>query len=809
MEHNTTLFFLKEAFPSIKRLSVMVSALEFRSTTNLNISFYNVSLLKSNWTINGLNLFICEASLAKTEIYLSVKKRASGTVDMYRSTIGHLHVSGKFQIHIADCNINGKIRNFTPVFEVISCEINITNCVFSKNYGGTSAAVVKAYSSQVNIRNVSFSFNYGLNGIIELLDKSNMYLMNCTFDNNGHWYYMKSAILVKSNSSAVISHSRFVRNRAAFGAALCVFPSGSTMVTNSVFQNNDAQRGGVINIHDQPNLLLKKERDTFASQLHKTKSFGIEIPNRVSNDFLTHFQPFFTVDDTMNNNLHHACIVNSSIFMRNYGFESGGVIYVQGRSVHIENSNFTRNLGGFGGAVRGCQNATINVKATIFKNNRALIGATIAAEYSVILSMDQIRFDYNDDWNLTGTAFRLISYSKIRISNSIFINNANVPVVLNVDNFTDVSVINSTFKMHNDYGSSVLYATNNVRVKFANCSFYKHGGFYASENAYVYMEQCSIEGSHHVEMAIIIWIQYSSHLYLNNTNITSTNPQIDVTFLQVDSGSAATFDHCLYIENHIMQGHIVVKGKSTLLIYHCEFKNNRPGTAIFLLNHYVDLIYLENSKLSITGSAFYNNSIVPFLGMSRDSSLIDTLDSNVNITSSLFLFNTADNAVSAENKESSSYVQIHSCRFNNSGSSIKLTNIPNVNIQNVFFQVHIKTHYYNPGTLSIIKGQFIRIAFSYFESNQENPVQINFIQYSFLKQHTQLMTCQTNLSDGKSFLETNAENFFHRATSAGFIKIDHRVAVKVQQEETEYASSKWLNLYRESCFFWVQGDSTL
>ena len=66
---------LKEAFSRIKNPSVMVSALEFTSTANLNVSFNNVSLLKSNWTINGLNLFLCKVSLAKTEIRLSLMKR--------------------------------------------------------------------------------------------------------------------------------------------------------------------------------------------------------------------------------------------------------------------------------------------------------------------------------------------------------------------------------------------------------------------------------------------------------------------------------------------------------------------------------------------------------------------------------------------------------------------------------------------------------------------------------------------------------------------------------------------------------------
>ena len=775
---------------------MLVSSLDFTSTTQFNVSFENASLLKSTWEINGLSLSVFNANLAKTEIYLSLEKYAlekmSGTAYINRSIIGHLHVSGKFKIHVEQCKMIGKLRNSTSVFEIINSEINILNSVFSKNYGGTGPAVVKACCSQVNIRNAFFSRNYGLNGLIELLDNSNMSLINCTSENNGHWYYMRSSILVKSKSSAVISQSRFIKNIASFGAALCVFPGASAIVVDSVFHDNCAQRGAVINIHDQLNLTLQKEPKNTASKLLKTKPYSIEIQNKISNNLSIHVQHLSTVQETLNDVVHYGCIVNSSIFMRNHGFESGGVIYVQNRTVYIENSNFTRNLGGFGGAIRGFQNAVINMKGTTFKNDRAVLGAAIAAEYSVILRMDQIIFDYDDDWNLTGSAFRLGSYSSMKISNSFFINTANVPVVLNVDNFTDVSIVNSTFRMYTDYGSSVLYATNTVKVKFTNCSFFKHGGFYASDNAHVHMDQCSIARSHHVEMTIIIWIQYSSHLYLNNTIITTTDAQISITFLQADSGSTAIFNHCMYSENHILQGHLVVKGGSTLLIHDCEFINNTPGIKRFLFDDYVDLIYLENSKLTITKSSFYNNSIVPFdQTTSIDSSLIHASDSDVNLTSVWFLFNTADNAISSENKVSSSFVQIHSCSFNNTGGSIKLTNVPIVNIQNVYFQVHIKKRFYNPGTLTIIKGQFIRIAFSHFQSSPENPVQINFIQYKFFKQYMQLLTHQTNLSDGKDLLETNAENFLHKARSVGFIKIDHPVAVKVQQEETGFASSKF------------------
>ena len=144
----------------------------------------------------------------------------------------------------------------------------------------------------------------------------------------------------------------------------------------------------------------------YTKQNHSAQKFKTEFQII----FQLSFQQFLTAEEALNNIVHYACIVNNSTFMRNHGLESGGVIYVQGRSVYIENSNFIRNLGGFGGAVRGCQNATINVKGTTFKNDRAFIGAAIAVEFSVILSMDQIRYDYNDYWNLTGTAFRLGSY---------------------------------------------------------------------------------------------------------------------------------------------------------------------------------------------------------------------------------------------------------------------------------------------------------------------------------------------------------------------------------------------------------------
>ena len=72
----TELFFLKDKFPSIRNLSVWVSSLDLTSTTQLNVSFNNVSLLKSTWKTYGLGLSGFNANLAKTEIYLPLGQYA-------------------------------------------------------------------------------------------------------------------------------------------------------------------------------------------------------------------------------------------------------------------------------------------------------------------------------------------------------------------------------------------------------------------------------------------------------------------------------------------------------------------------------------------------------------------------------------------------------------------------------------------------------------------------------------------------------------------------------------------------------------
>ena len=505
-----------------------------------------------------------------------------------------------------------------------------------------------------------------------------------------------------------------------------------------------------------------------------------------------------------------SCTVNDSTFFKNYGVFSGGAIYVQGRTLLLYNTSFILNSAGFGAAVDAQNNAMIFAKNTTFRNNYCFIGSQINAENSVYLHLDNILFDYSDFGDVTGVGFRIISHSSIRIYGSKFI--TNMPLPLDIENFTDITVVDSEFRMYWDYGSGVIYAENNVKINFTRCSFFKNGGFQIFDNTFLFMDHCSIVRSHHVASLFIVWIKFGSHFYLKDTNITGTYPLQSIPFLRAESGSSVTLERCLYADNVILQYHFIIVGGSNMKVVDSLFINNKPnndsGTLYWL---YVDLIHLENSFLSITGSRFLYNSIIPMwvatVYFPVESSILKALDSEVNITDTVFLHNNAHKVLHAGYQEdvpgpAGLYVQITNCTFDNNGSSISLFNIAEILFQKVVFQVNVESIALQPwtaGTIRITKGKFVRISNSHFISKKKAPSSIEFIQYSFKHQTYHLKTLLTNFSDGSDCVFSNDSKFLTKAKAFGFILVDHEISLTVNEEETGYASSKYISL-KGDCF---------
>ena len=768
-------------------------------STNLHVSFHNVSSLKSAWKIFGLNLIMYKTSLP--EINLTLKgSQKSGVVSLKGSNIGSLQVYGKFEINIINCIMNGDERRNITILDVVSCKVNIYNSTFIKNDGGNGVAIVKAKSSQVTIINVSFHQNHGHQGLIEVVENSNLLIINSTFYRNGYWFFALYTIVLRSGSEALVSSCVFTGNKAVYGAALCSFPRTSITVVNSTFTNNFGQQGALINIHDQPNLTMHyfSERTKFThKQLFETrmkvKSCPVDTKPKSfeSKHHSAEESALFKKDG-------FSCVINDSTFSNNRGVFRGGAIYVQGRTLFIYNTSFILNSAGFGAALAAQDNVMIFAKNTTFRNNYGFIGSQINAENSVYVYLKNILFDYNDTGKVTGVGFRIISHSSIRIFGSKFI--TNMPLPLDIENFTDITVADSDFRMYCDHGSGVIYAENNVKINFTRCSFFKNGGFQISDNTFLFMDHCSIVRSHHVASLFIVLIKFGSHFYLRDTNITATYPLQSIPFLRAESVSSVTLERCLYADSVILQYHFIIVGGSKMRVVDSLFINNKPNDdrGAYLWN-FVDLIHVENSFLSVTGSAFLYNNIIPwFIGYPVESSILKAEDSKVNVTDTLFKHNNAHNVLYAGYQEDvpgppGLYVQITNCTFNNNGSSISLFNIAEILLQKLVFQVNEENAYYpllTAGPIRITKGKIVRISHSHFISNKKAPLSVEFIQYRFMNQRYHLKTLLTNFSDGSDCVLSNDSKFLAKAKAFGFILVDHEISVN--EEETGFALSKYI-----------------
>ena len=288
-------------------------------STSLRVSFHNVSSLKSIWKIFGLNLIMYKTSLPEINLILKGSQK-SGIVSLKESTIGSLQVYDKFKIDIINCIINGDERRTITILDVVSCKVNIYNSTFIKNNGGTGVAIVKAKSSQVKISNVSFHHNHGHQGLIEVVENTNLLITNSTFYRNGYWFYALYTIVLKSGSEALVSSCVFTGNKAVYGAAVCSFPRTAITVMNSTFTNNFGQQGALINIHDQPNLTIhdynyfsERTKFTHKQQFFETKMKVKSCPvNKKPNSFESKHHS--AEESALFKKDGFSCVINDSTF---------------------------------------------------------------------------------------------------------------------------------------------------------------------------------------------------------------------------------------------------------------------------------------------------------------------------------------------------------------------------------------------------------------------------------------------------------------------------------------------------------------
>ena len=163
---------------------------------------------------------------------------------------------------------------------------------------------------------------------------------------------------------------------------------------------------------------------------------------------------------------------------------------------------------------------------------------------------------------------------KITISGSHIADYNEIPaftIALYLQNFTEISVVDSLFDTKLGYGLAVLSAANNVKVNFTNCVFRKVTGFLASLNTEIHMTNCIISECINTLPAMSLFkLLDRCSIFIQDTNITHNKFLSGHGFLLAEVQEQVVISNCLY-KNNSASSHFFVTGNSSLFISQSQF----------------------------------------------------------------------------------------------------------------------------------------------------------------------------------------------------------------------------------------------
>ena len=482
----------QEKFPWVRNLTAEISLFTTKNKNDVLLKFIDASLLESNWSIVGLNVVITNAYLGHSKVNVSVgpKQETQKYVNISNSTIGQLSISGGYQIIISNCFINGKTRLSETLIHVTNSILTIKDSIFYnfKSYYN-SPAILNAISSIVDIQDISCSYNSGSQGLIQISNGSKLYLANSEFENNGNIFSL-SCVSIRFHSSATVFNTSFVSNSAVDGAALNCYFNSSVEVRKCNFDSNSATNGGSIICKD----LIENE---------------LKNAGKFSGSSCVIIDCFF--DFGLAINAGHLYLKTASAIVVNTVFGCSWMVYHGGAIAAVDHTNIS------------ILNCTFGISYYIFTGPMALIGAIIYIQNEVIIDIRGSTLKTNVIC-FNGFLIFATDKCKITISESHIGDYNEIPAftfALYLQNFTEISVVDSLFDTKLGYGLAVLSATNNVKVNFTNCVFNKVTGFLASLKSEIHMTNCIISECINTLPAMSLFkLLDRCSIFIQDTNVT-------------------------------------------------------------------------------------------------------------------------------------------------------------------------------------------------------------------------------------------------------------------------------------------------
>ena len=274
----------------------------------------------------------------------------------------------------------------------------------------------KAASHRVHLKVRSFTLKKnsspqkdvfpGFGGTVNIAVQSYLLVTNCVFENNSA--QRGGGIAANQNGTLDIQGTTFVSNTALkYGGAIYIQEQAHLRITNCVFEDNTCQQlGGAIDATDNITLDIHKTNFTRNSAV-QGGAIDIDTDVHLRATHCTFNDNYAGQDGAVGGGRRLVLEINGSYFSENSASgPAGAIIAIKNVTLDIQGTTFVGNKAlDFGGAIGAQHNATLTVRETSFVGNKALNDAgAIDVEHQAQLRVKNCVFDENVAQNRAGGA---------------------------------------------------------------------------------------------------------------------------------------------------------------------------------------------------------------------------------------------------------------------------------------------------------------------------------------------------------------------------------------------------------------------
>ena len=169
----------------MKKTPVILSQPPGDDEEDLSVTFRGVSLSKTSWTIQGLNLFIIDSNLVNVKIFIrqnTTCQICGREIQIIKSMFGPLNIRGGYDIHVSDCTIDGDtVTPNTTLLDVMGGALSVSNSSFQ--YLGNHVfrfyivpSILRAVGCRIHMVGVNCSNNEVPGGLIQIQNGSELFV---------------------------------------------------------------------------------------------------------------------------------------------------------------------------------------------------------------------------------------------------------------------------------------------------------------------------------------------------------------------------------------------------------------------------------------------------------------------------------------------------------------------------------------------------------------------------------------------------------------------------------------------------------